>query len=401
MTAETSSADPARLPLSGMRVIDFSRLLPGPWCTQTLGDLGADVIKIEQPEIGDYSRFNPPTFREVGVYFNSINRNKRSIALDLLNVDDRAVALKLTAEADVIVESFRPGVARKLGIDYGAVSRINAGVIYCSITGFGNESTLGRVPGHDLSIQGLAGTLGKHMDDGARPPMPTFQAGDFTAAAFATIGVLAAFVRRRDAGVGAFLEIPMYDSLVSVSNVALSGALARVANYDGKPEMEPWGRNPRYNIYPTRDGKYVTVCLLEYRGWKRFCDFIGRSELAPEESWADRHSDHRERADGIRQAIAEFCLAHDRDELAEKMRQEEISICAIYSSDEALHSRHALERGAVRFAPHPTEGRLPYLADPLANAGLSAPGRRPSPALGEHDDEIRREMNASRRRGVA
>jgi CoA:oxalate CoA-transferase len=385
-----------KLPLAGVRVVDFSRLLPGPWCTQTLGDLGADVIKVEQPEIGDYSRFNPPTYKSGGVYFNSLNRNKRSIVLDLAAEGDRAVAEGLTARADIIIESFRPGVTEKLGIDYATVARSNPAVIYCSITGFGNESALGRVPGHDLSIQGVAGTLGKHLEPGKKPPMPTFQGGDFTAAAFATIGVLAAHIRRTATGIGCYLEIPMYDSLISVSNVALSGALARLAGYSGKPEMEPWGRNPRYNIYATRDGKYVTVCLLEYRGWKRFCDYIGRSDLAPEESWADRHTDHAGRADAFREAISTFCQAHDRDELAEKMREAEIAICPIYSADEAVASAHARERGVIAFSEHPVDGAVPYLRDPLALAGLTEPERRPSPQLGEHGEEVRRELEWSR-----
>ena len=389
---EPSPTNSAKLPLAGVRVVDFSRLLPGPWCTQTLGDLGADVIKVEQPEIGDYSRFNPPTYKTTGAYFNSVNRNKRSIVLDLADEADRAVAQELAARADVIVESYRPGVPDKLGIGYASVARTNPGVIYCSITGFGNESALGRVPGHDLSIQGVAGALGKHLEPGKQPPMPTFQAADFTGAAFATIGVLSAYIRRSATGVGCYLEIPMYDSLITVSNVALSGALTRLAGYSGKPEMEPWGRNPRYNIYATRDGKYVTVCLLEYRGWKRFCDYIGRSELAPEESWADRHSDHADRADAFRDAISTFCLAHDRDALAEKMREAEIAICAVYSPDEAVASAHARERGVIAFSEHPVDGSIPYLRDPLAHAGLTQPERRPSPQLGEHGEEVRREL---------
>ena len=386
------SSDSQRLPLAGFRIVDFSRLLPGPWCTQTLGDLGADVIKIEQPEIGDYSRFNPPTFKSVGAYFNSINRNKRSIALDLTVPADKAIADALIAGADVIVESYRSGVTKKLSIDYESVRKINPSVIYCSITGFGNDSALGRVPGHDLSIQGVAGTLGKHIKHGEKPPMPTFQAGDFTAAAFATIGILAACIGRQANGKGCYLEIPMYDSLISVSNVAMSGALARLAGYSGTPEMEPWGRNPRYNIYPTRDGKYVTACLLEYRAWKRFCDYIGRPELAPEEDWSDRHSDHGDRAASFRDAIAQFCLSRDRDALHEEMRKAEIAINAVYETDEALVSAHARERGVVGFMARPADGQVPYLVDPLARSGLSDPTRRPSPELGEHGDEIRQEL---------
>ena len=383
------------LPLSGFRIVDFSRLLPGPWCTQTLGDLGADVIKVEQPEIGDYSRFNPPTFKSVGAYFNSINRNKRSIALDLTVAKDKAIADELIVSADVVVESYRSGVTKKLLIDYDSVKKINPSIIYCSITGFGNDSALGRVPGHDLSIQGVAGTLGKHIKHGEMPPMPTFQAGDFTAAAFATIGILAACIGRQSSGKGCYLEIPMYDSLISVSNVALSGALARVAGYTGKPEMEPWGRNPRYNIYPTRDGKFVTVCLLEYRGWKRFCEYIDRPELAPEEGWSDRHSDHGDKASSFRDAIAEFCLSRDRDALHDEMRRAEIAISAVYETDEAVRSPHALERDAVRFMERPVDGTVPYLVDPLARAGLSDPERRPSPELNEHGEEIKKELGSA------
>ena len=394
MTDDPKSA--VHLPLKSVRVIDFSRLLPGPWCTQTLGDLGADVVKIEQPEIGDYSRFNPPIYKTVGAYFNSINRNKRSIVLDLTKADDRAIADNLVTSADVIVESFRPGVTAKLGIDYAAVAKINPSVIYCSITGFGNDSALGRVPGHDLSIQGVAGILGKNLQPGQTPPMPPFQGGDFTAAAFATMGVLAAYIRRLTTGEGCNIEVPMFDSLISVSNVGLSGALSRLAGYSGKPEMEPWGRNPRYAIYPTRDGKHVSVCLLEYRTWKRFCDYIDRANLAPDESWADRHTDHGDRSAEFRQVIGDFCASRDRDALATEMRDAEIAICPIYTADEAIASEHAHERGVIDYTDHPVDGRIPHLVDPLAKAGLSDPRRKPSPGLGEHTDEIVEELKTAR-----
>ena len=397
MTTSTASAHPTNLPLDGVRVVDFSRLLPGPWCTQALGDLGADVIKVEQPDVGDYARYNPPTFKSVGVYFNSINRNKRSITLDLTDAIDRDAAYALIDSANIVVESFRDGVPQKLGIDYETLAKRNPLLIYCSITGFGNESKLGRVPGHDLSIQGVAGTLLKTVEPGQRPSMPTFQGGDFTAAAFATIGILSAYIRRMNSKVGCYIEVPMFQSLVSASNVGMSGALARVAGYPGKPEMEPWGKNPRYNIYETRDGKFVTACLLEYRAWQRFCEYIGRSELAPSEGWADRHSTHGERTGAIREAIATFCLSRDRDALADEMRAAEIAICAIYTADEAIGSEHARETGVVDFTEPADEGRIPHVVDPLATAGLTDPGRLPAPALGQHTDEILQSIQRPRR----
>lgn len=382
------------LPLEGATVVDLSRLLPGPWCSQTLGDLGADVIKIEQPEIGDYSRFNPPFYGEGGVYFNSVNRNKRSIALDLKREEDKAIALDLLCRADIVVESYRAGVTAKLGIDYASLVEINPGVIYCSVTGFGSDGPFAGVPGHDLSIQGAAGILDLVRGENG-PVMPGFQAADYAGATYATIAVLAAYIQRLKTGRGRHLDIALFDSLMVMSNIAQTGALARVAGHSGTPVMEVWGTNPRYAIYPTRDGKAVTVCLLETRTWERFCRFIQRPDLIYEESFADRHTSHGDRADLFREAIGQLCLAHDRDELVARMVEAEIAICPVYSPDEALASAEARERGLVRMAEHPVDGPITQILDPLTRAGLADPGRRLAPRLGGNGDEIRRELAAS------
>lgn len=380
------------LPLAGVRVVDFSRLLPGPWCTQLLGDLGADVIKVEQPGVGDYSRYNPPHYQTNSVYFDSVNRNKRSIVLDVAKAEDRAIALKLIDEAAILVESFRPGVAAKLGIDHESVAKRNPGLIYCSLSGFGAEGELAGMPGHDLSIQGMTGLLSKH--EGPVPAMPGFQAGDYAAAAYAAVGVLAAYVRRQETGKGCYLDVPMYDSLMCWSNILLTGAMARLAGFSGKPELEVWGNNPRYNVYPTKDGHAVTVSLLETRTWERFCQHIGRPDLMMEEGWHDRHSTHGDRAPLFRKAIADFCLARERDALVAEMLTAGISICPVYDADEALVSPEAKTRGVVRQQRYPADGEVPVLWDPLARAGLSDPTRRPPPAMGEQSDEIRREVAA-------
>ena len=378
----------------------MSRLLPGPWCSQTLGDLGADVIKIEQPEIGDYGRFNPPHYREGGVYFNSVNRNKRSITLDLKREEDQRVALDLLRDADIVVESYRPGVTEKLGIDYSSLAKINPGVIYCSVTGFGCDGEFAQVPGHDLSIQGAAGILNPGSMPGV-PGMPGFQAADYAGATYATIAVLSAYIQRLKTGRGRHLDIALYDSLVVLSNIALASALARTAGFSGSPELEVWGSNPRYAIYPTRDGKAVTVCLLETRTWERFCKFIGRADLIYEETHADRHTSHGDRAEVFRKVIGELCLADDRDALVAKMVKADIAICPAYSPDEALASPEAKGRGLVRMVEHPVEGPIPQIFDPLTRAGLADPQRRLAPRLGEHNDEVRRDLEARRRNAPA
>jgi crotonobetainyl-CoA:carnitine CoA-transferase CaiB-like acyl-CoA transferase len=389
------SAEP--LPLEGAKVVDLSRLLPGPWCGQTLGDLGADVVKIEQPEIGDYGRFNPPYYREGGAYFHSVNRNKRSITLDLKREDDRRVALDLLRDADIVIESYRAGVTEKLGIDHASVAKLNPGVIYCSVTGFGCDGEFARVPGHDLSIQGAAGILNPGSFEGT-PPMPGFQAADYAGATYATMAVLAAYIQRLKTGRGRHLDIALYDSLVVFSNIALASAFARTAGFSGKPELEVWGSNPRYAIYPTRDGKAVTVCLLETRTWERFCEFIGRSDLIYEETHADRHTSHGERADVFRKVIGDLCLAHDRDTLVTKMVEADIAICPVYSPDEALASPEAKARGLVRMVEHPIEGSIPQIFDPLTRAELADPQRRLAPRLGEHNGEVKRDLEVGRKK---
>ncbi len=389
------AAKEIRLPLEGIRVIDFSRLLPGPWATQTLGDLGADVIKIEQPGVGDYSRHNPPTYAETGVYFSSFNRNKRSVVLDMKKPEDRGFADQLIASADIVVESFRPGVAARLGVDYERVSALNPGLVYCSINGFGSEPPLADVAGHDLTIQGLAGVLGK---GGTPPAMPGLQSGDYAGGAYATIAILAAMFRRTADGRGCRIEIPMYDSLVAWSQIMLSGPMARLAGFSGKPELEVWGGNPRYDTYATRDGKSVTVCLLEASAWKRFCEHIGNADLQDAgEDWSHRHSNHGDKEAVYRAALTEFCASTDRDELCANMARAGIAICPVYAPDEVLGSIESGQAGLVQWRQTAQDGRVPVIRDPLARSGLSDPMRRPAPGLGEHTEEVLAEVRSASR----
>ena len=384
------------LVLSGVRIADFSRLLPGPWCTQMLADLGAEVIKIEQPGAGDFGRYNTPSYKRDGVYYNSVNRNKRSIALDLGRDDGREVAHRLIGWADVVVESFRVGVPKKLGIDYAAAKEINASVIYCSLTGFGQDGPLAPIPGHDLVIQAATGIMGVALDQEPVPPPPEFQTGDYAAAAMAAIGILAAIMRRQQTGEGCFLDLSLYDSVVAMSNIAMTGAMARLAGHTGEPKMELWGGNPRYNTYLTRDQRPIAVSLLEKKIWDEFCRLTGHEELIhEEEDWADRHTSHGDRAGLYRDAISKYCAEHTRDELIEKLTAIGVPVCPIYTPDEALASEHMAVRGLVEFVDHPAEGRIPQLVNPLAKAGLTDTRRRPAPGLGENGDDVLAELDYS------
>lgn len=376
--------------LKGVRVLDFSRMLPGPWCTQMLADLGGDVIKIEQPGVGDPGRHNSPVFKIDSVYFNTVNLSKRSLVLDLSRAEDRDVALRLMEETDVVVESFRGGVTERLGIDYASAKKRNPSIIYCSITGFGQSGPFSNIPGHDLVIQATTGVMGTDPARAEAPQVPGFQAADYVASTYAVIGILAALNRRAATGEGGHLDISMFDSLFSMTNLINGSALARAAGNTATPPMELWGGNPRYAAYRTADGKAVAVSLLEARIWEHFCRLVDRPDLVfPDEGPQDRHSSHGDRSELYRKALKEICLSRPRDELVAWMVENDVPILPVYSPEEALNSEHARARRLVEWIDHPTEGRIPVLANPLAASGLTKGERSPAPVLGADTERIR------------
>ena len=377
-----------RLPLAGVRVVDFSRLLPGPWCTQMLGDLGADVIKVEQPGAGDVARHNPPSYRESSVYFNSVNRNKRSLSLDLSKPAGRDVAHRLIGKADVIIESFRRGVPAKLGIDYDTASKLRPDIIYCSITGFGQTGAYAGIPGHDLVVQAATGLIAAAANGGTAT-VPGFQAGDYAAAAYAAIGILSALHRRRDTGLPCYIDTSMFDSLFSMCNIVLTSGMAHIAGNRGAQGMEVWGGNPRYSIYTAQDGLAVAVSLLESGIWKSFCNLIGRPELvSSNESSSDRHTSHGEKSTVYREAIQDYCSSMPREQLIAKMLASDIPISPVNDPDQALQDPHVRDRNLVEWIEHPVEGRIPQIANPLSRSGLADTKRRGAPDLGGDNDAI-------------
>ena len=383
----TNGAKP--LPLDGVRVVDFSRLLPGPWATQMLGELGADVIKVEPPGIGDPSRHSQPRLNKDSVYFNAVNANKRSIALDLAQDAGREVACRLLRDADVVVESYRPGMAKKLGIDYASIRQFNLRVIYCSISGFGQNGPLSHIAGHDLVIQGMTGLMGCSLESANPPQVPGFQAGDFAGALMTVIGVQAALAKRARTGEGCEIDIAMFEALLNMCVIPLTPALGRLAGHSGEPRQEVFGRNPRYATYLSRDGKPVAVSLLEAKAWREFCHAIGRADLIFEdETPADRLTAHGARRGIYHDAIGQYCASHTWADIMRHMEMTGIAICPVCTPDEALALPHVAERRLIEDLRHPVEGRVPHLVNPLARAGLARTTNRPAPGLSEHAGEI-------------
>lgn len=368
------------LPLSGTRVVDFSNLMPLAWCSQVLGDFGADVIKVERPGSGDPGRHGEPTYRNSTVYFHTTGRNKRSLALDLGSVGGREVAHRLIESADIVLENHRPGMAERFGIDYASAKQINPAVVYCTLTPFGRTGPLAEVPGHDLAIQAMAGLL--HGDYSGGRNSPNFIAADYAGAAMATIAIMGAVLRKRATGEGAFLDVAMYDSLMSMSSLFHAGALARLAGKPQSRDIPIWGGNPRYGIYPTKDGKAVAVTLLEPKGWADFCRVAGREDLIrADESQAERLSSHGTFGGGYREAIATFCGTNTQADVVARLNAAGVPVCAVLTPDESLVSDATKSRGVIQYVTDPAEGRVPRINSPFAASGIVDMDRRPPPAL--------------------
>ena len=265
------------LPLQGVRVLDLSRLLPGPYCSQMLADFGADVVKLEDVERGDYLRDFPPCGERWSVLYDSVNRNKRSITIDLKQEAGKAVFRDLVRQYDVLIEGFRPGVMDKLGLGYESLREINPRLIYCAITGYGQDGPYKFQGGHDINYLSFAGITGLFGEQDGNPAMGDIQIADIGGGALmAVIGILLALQARSVTGRGQFCDISMLDGVVSWLPFILAKFGAGEKPVRGTGLLG--GSYACYQIYPTADGRYLSVGALEEKFWVGFCRLIGREE---------------------------------------------------------------------------------------------------------------------------
>ena len=265
------------LPLQGVRVLDLSRLLPGPYCSQMLADFGADVVKLEDVERGDYLRDFPPCGERWSVLYDSVNRNKRSITIDLKQEAGKAVFRDLVRHYDVLIEGFRPGVMDKLGLGYESLRKINPRLIYCAITGYGQDGPYKFQGGHDINYLSFAGITGLFGEQDGNPAMGDIQIADIGGGALmAVIGILLALQARSVTGRGQFCDISMLDGVVSWLPFILAKFGAGEKPVRGTGLLG--GSYACYQIYPTADGRYLSLGALEEKFWVGFCRLIGREE---------------------------------------------------------------------------------------------------------------------------
>lgn len=377
-------------PLSGIRILDLSRLLPGAYASQMLADFGADVIKIEEPGSGDYGRFMPPHGPGgMGLLFLAINRNKRSMTLNLKSAEGRDIFLRLLSQADVLLESFRPGVLERLGLGYEQLREMNPKLIYCAISGYGQDGPYRLRAGHDLNYAGYAGLLHYNRGPNGEPAMPATQLGDLAGGSYmAVIGILTALVGRGQTGQGRKIDVSMTEGVMSLLPLVASAYLnTGKAPQPGHSTLD--GGLPCYNIYETKDGKHVTLAALEPKFWHTFCTHVGHLELLPFHMPVG--PGEREQAMDILRTIFK---TKTRDEWMTELADIDTCVGPVYSIDEALNDPHAQARGVSVTSGNGDE-TLRTLPSFPRMSDVKNEQHYPPPTLGEHTGVILRELGYS------
>jgi len=383
------------LPLDGIRILDLSRLLPGAYASQMLADYGADVIKIEEPGSGDYGRFMPPHGAGgMSLYFLAINRNKRSMTLNLKTDEGRAIFQRLVRQADVVLESFRPGVMERLGLGYEQLKEINPRLVYCAISGYGQDGPYRLRAGHDLNYAGYAGLLNYNRGPRGEPAMPPTQLGDLAGGSFmAVIGIMTALLGRGQSGEGRMVDVSMTEGVMSLLPLFTTAYFnTGEAPIPGRSSLD--GGLPCYNIYETQDGKHVTLAALEYKFWHTFCSRIGHLELLPFHHPVG--PGEREEAIGMLQAIFK---TKTRDEWMAELADIDACVGPVYTLDEALNDPQARARGVSVSGSVPGEGDEETTFRTLPSypriSGVDQEQRHSAPGMGEHTGALLREAGYS------
>lgn len=376
----------ARLPLAGLRVLDLSQVMAGPFCCMLLGDMGADVIKVEPPDVGDQTR-KAMGFRMKGEDspgFLALNRNKRSIALNLKSEAGRKVLHKLVETADILVENSRPGVSKKLGADYETLSKINPRLVYASISGFGQTGPWSQRPGFDLIAQAMSGIISSTGVAGGEPVKSDIPVGDLGAGMFAAYGILSAIIGREKTGRGQHIDTSLFDAALALSVWETTELWAT-----GK-SPEPLGTANRmsapYQAFQGSDGRFV-VGAANQKLWLIFCDVIGRPELKDDPRFAhniDRVNNKFELADILQEVFGQKPAAY----WVQAFLDAGVPAAPINDYAEATDNEHARAREAVIEIEHPVEGKFKALGFAAKLSGTPASIRLPPPLLSQHQQEI-------------
>ncbi|HHW43513.1 CoA transferase [Desulfofundulus thermobenzoicus] len=373
-----------QLPLAGIKVLDISRVLTGPFCTMMLGDLGAEVIKVEMPGAGDETRsWGPPFVNGESAYFLSINRNKKSITVNLKSPRGREIIYKLAQRADVMVENFLPGTVKRLGVDYEQIKKINPRIIYCSISGYGQDGPYCFHPAYDLLMQGEGGLMSITGEEDGEPVRIGVALVDIGAGMYAVIGILSALMARRESGLGQYIDVSLLETEVSWLTYMASNYFA-----SGRDPIRMGSAHPSivpYRAFKARD-KYFILAVGNDAIWKRFCaalnlDFADDPRFVTNEMRVK----HRQELERI---LAGIFIEKEASHWVNLLHEHKVPCGMINAISEVVSHPQVVHRGMVVEMEHEKAGRIKVLGSPLHFSGMSVEYRQAPPLTGQHTEEI-------------
>ncbi|WP_027416328.1 CaiB/BaiF CoA transferase family protein [Aneurinibacillus terranovensis] len=372
-------------PLEGIKVIELSRTLAGPFCSMQLADMGAEVIKVEQPGIGDETRsYIPPEINGESCYFMSLNKNKKSITLNLKTEEGQRIVKQLVADADVLIENFRNGTMEKFGLGYDVLRKINPRLVYCAVSGFGRTGPMKDEPAYDLLMQGFGGLMSVTGEPGRPPVKVGFSIVDLATGLYASFGVVVALLAREKMGKGQYVESSLLDTVVSLSNYLGQGVLAteKAPGRFGSahPTLVP------YQAFETKDG-YVIIAVPNDWLWKKMCDALELNDLKdhPKYSVNVNRVANREELVGI---LTEYTKRKDSSEIMERLKRAGVPSGPIHDLAQVLAQPQVQSREMIQEVEHPTIGMLKMLGIPIKLSQTPGSVRKAPPLLGENTDEV-------------
>jgi crotonobetainyl-CoA:carnitine CoA-transferase CaiB-like acyl-CoA transferase len=383
-------------PLAGIRVLDLTRVLAGPWAAQNLADLGAEVIKVERPKKGDDSRaFGPPWLKDASgrdttesAYFACANRGKKSITLDIARPDGQAIVRELATRCDVLLENFKFGDLDRYGLGYAQLNKMNPGLIYCSVTGFGHSGPWRERPGYDFMIQGMGGLMSVTGERDDRPGGGPQKAGipiaDLITGMYASVAICAALAHRAKSGKGQHLDLALLDSLVAVlanqgaNYLATGESPARLGN--DHPNIAP------YQVLKTADGSVIVACGNDNL-FRKFCEVAGRPALADDARFATNGKRVANRAE-LTRILSEIMVKRSMRQWLDALESAGVPCGPINSLEQVFAEPQAVARGLKMELPHPTAGKVSLVRSPMRFSETPVQHEAPPPTLGQHTDEV-------------
>ncbi len=374
-------------PLQGIRVIDLTRVLAGPFATQSLGDLGAEILKIEPPGNGDETRHFPPFLEGESHYFLGINRNKKSLVVDLQQEAGKEILRRLAKESDILVENYRPGVMDRLGLGYAALAEISPRLIYCAISGFGLSGPMRDKPSFDIVTQALSGALSINGERGNMPVKLGIPLGDMVGGVFGPMAILAALHERHRTGKGRLIDISLYDGLIG-----MLGYFAQLAFITGEDPPPMGSSHPNivpYGSFPASDGSII-IAVLSESFWGKLCEALDRPELATDPRFATPtlRRDRRDEVDGI---IGDITRTRTVAEWQQRLTAADVPHAPVLGVNAALAHPQAIAREMVVTAEHETIGPMKIIGRPVKFPGSPQPPPTAPPTIGQHTEAVLRE----------